>query len=697
MESFQSKNRKQIKAPDLPEEIYNDQNKTIGYSTSNPPPFLSTTERIVSEAKNSDPNFMRSTMYTFPTSEYTLEACGLPLSLIFTPFNDKGVFNLISELDYCKFCRSCVNCFTAINNNGSFTCNICQKLNDSPIKNKENIHFSSLEALLPMPLTESPKFKNPGQNNSAEEASSELFYPQVNFVNKPVFIFMFDMMSPNLVASSLEIIENLTRDKNFQFLYEKVGFLVMNGGIMTFCCSNGHVKKIRMPCEVPFISPRILFDSSDSHSISQIIDEIKKFKERKTMECNVFVDCVRHISAFSVASKIAVFSSQPLYINYEDVLSDVKNSCINLFKIDQADILPKKPNNTFDELSFYSSGSVFKYSQNNFARLNADIESIALVKAAFNVDFVLKASNNVFKNHVIGSTLYDNLTFSHFNHMTGNIPVTFGLGISGICKATKYVQLQIKFTDYDGTRKMRLLNHSFPTGLPSQVFSNLSFDTIFAALVKRHIFDESDLEKALTSFLVYYRSKCSNNTSNSQFVLPESIKCLPALIQAFYKKNAIEKSKLVNFNVEQNLRYFYPRLFSLSEYALKSKLLETRQLRLSVNSLNEEDIYILENSQTIFIYVPRSVDREFVRKLFKTDSNGRLCVIKSEDEENVILNNIIEEINTHYNMGMNVEVCIAGDSLNEPDFLMFMCEDSLNSLPDYVDYIFKLHFKVQKG
>lgn len=691
MQKDKAQAKKSIKTPDLPAELYKDQNQNIPYITSNPPPFLSTTERIVTEKNNSDPNFLRSTMYVVPSSEYTLESCAVPLAIIATPFNDRGVYNLSNGADSCKSCRSYFNCFT-VNDSGSYICNICQQSNKTHLKYQENLQYSSFETSSPFLTSSAPKFKA-----KTKDIFDELIYPQVSLIHKPTFVFMFDLASASLVSDSLEIILSLVQNENFQLLYENVSFMVLNGGITSFSCLNGKLKVIKMVGGIPFITPNNLVKTADFKSISKIIDEIKKIRDRAAPSTRSLMESIKHISSFTIASKMAIFSSIAYDINYEDILEDVDNCCINVFSMNQEGKDVSRKSNALEKLSFYSSGAVFKYTQHELASLRADINFICLTKSVFNVRITLKVSDNLTKTSVVGSTLRDNITSCHLNHMDGNTSVMFNLSMTGASKSTKFIQLQATFTDYDGSRKMRVLNHSFPTGTPSQVFSSLSFDTLFAALVKLNIFDDKPLEKTLVDLLVYYRSKCSNNTSLSQFVLPDSIKCLPVLVQSFYKRNMLEKTRIVGFSVEQTLRYFYPRLLSLSEYAISSCLAATKNLRLSASNLTEDDIYILENSQRILIYIPRSVDRALVEKLFDVDPSGVTFIVQSDAEENAILNNIVNEVRDHYNREMGVCVCIAGESMNEAEFLMFMTEDAINNVSDYIDYIFKLHFEVQKN
>lgn len=687
MQQDQTQNKKALGVPDLPHEILRDQMQNITYCTSNTPPFYSTTERLVVEKDNTDPNFLRSTMYIAPSSEFTFESCGLPFSILATPFNEKGTIDQIDGIDMCSICRSYFNCFTKTNNS-EIICNICEKKNEQIINYPENLKKSSFECLISSKVEGESK-----QKITTIQNFEDIEYPTTKDLLKPCCIFMFDMCSLPLVKHSIDAITDLINDENFQLLYENVGFFILNGGLTTYTVNSGEVVKYRLFDKLPFISKNYLISSKDTQSIMKILNEIVASKERQPLESHLLLDSIKYISSLSVGCKFILISSSDIYINYELALSNTRNYCINLFYMTTPE--KKSAPLNLEKLAFYSSGHSFKYSTNEVSYIRSDIKKTCLVRSVFDVKLTFKVSDNLVKVLFMGSTMSSSLAVSYMNHMDSNTTVMFNLGIDGVSKANKHIQLQVQFTDYDGSRKIRVFNHIFTTGTPAQIFSSLSFDTLFAAMTRLSISEGSDVQKYLADSLVYYRNKCSSNLSSSLFVLPESIKCLPVLLQSLSKKNDLEKTKIINYTVEQNLRYFYPRLFSLSEYAISSRLEETKTLRLSINNINEDEIYILENSQKIFIYIPKKVDRILVNKLID-DSDGIVKIRSSDEEECVILRDIVEKIQMHYNYEMRVIVCIAGDSFTEGDFLSNMVEDSLNNLPDYVDYIFKLHFEIQK-
>lgn len=685
MQESAAQKRKSIIVPDLPTELFRNQNQDVTYLSSNVPPFYSTTERIVTEKDNTDPNFLRATMYAMPTSEFSLECLSLPLSIIATPFSDKGSLEFVSGIDSCTECRSIFNTFTK-NENSSYSCNICGKNSRILPRYIENLGMSSFEVALP----------NTVKKAIGTDLTNPSFdYPFVKEPIKPAFFFMFDLSSYMLIESAIKYIRTVIRDENFQILYENVGFFILNSGITVFSAKNYKIMRYKLKGDLSFISPKCVISSSDFESIDLILNEILACPDRTAPDHKGIVNSIKSISSFTIGCNIAIFSSCAVNFDYEKLLNEKTSFCVNTFCLNPEMQKSSKIGTSLDKLSFFSSGQIFRYLPSELFHIRQDLKQICLTRPVYDVNLVLKVSDNLLKKEFIASSLDSGIINSHVNHMNSNTAVTFSLGLDGVSKLTKYIQLQVYFTDFDGTRRLRVFNHMFLTGTPMQVFSNSSFDSIFAAMVKNNLSSDQPIEIQLIKSLACYRDKCSSNSSSSQLILPDSQKCLPVLVQAFLKKINLDKARLINLNVEQTLRYFYPRMISLSDYAINNDILKTKSLNLTTTSLTEDDIYILENGMKIFIYVPKGVDRMLLESLFEEGPEG-LAIKVGNQEECVILNSIIEKICEHYNQELKIVICLAGQSISEGEFISNLIEDSINNVPDYLDYIFKLHFQIQK-
>ena len=281
-------NKKSIRVPDLPFEIHRDQSQNITYCSSNPPPFLSTTDRLVSVKNNSDPNHLRSSLYSSPSSEFTLQSCAIPFSIIATPFNEKGCLEFTGGADACPSCRSYFNTFSRSENNG-FICTICDKKCESHLNYPENLKLSSFEVIL----------SSAGQGAKPqflwqEDRLIDLEYPPIRNLMTPLFAFMFDMSSP-LIYAMIESIVEIIKNENFQTLYQHIGFFVINNGVTTFGLQNGNPVKFKMPGNLPFISQKCVIPTANLDAVAQILSEIKKINEKMPPTAETLINTIKHV------------------------------------------------------------------------------------------------------------------------------------------------------------------------------------------------------------------------------------------------------------------------------------------------------------------------------------------------------------------------------------------------------------------
>lgn len=671
----QAQQRRNIRVPELPEELQKDQYRNTTYTTSAVPPFLSTTESLVTERFNSDPNLLRSTLYVLPSSEYSLTASEIPFALVATPFSDRGPYeSLPATPPRCPHCRAYFCCFTAAAD-ASYVCNICGKQaattqagpDAQPIQSV--LGYSSMEFTLP------------------DAPGPALLAPVFVFVLDPGFQW-FEQLSELLAA----VCEN----EDFRFLYRRVIFILLSeGGLCAYAgSSRAGVVRVRMPGEVPpHLSSGVSVDTADSAVIRKILGGMMAARPSSADNMGRLLSIFRDLSSSFAAAKIALFSPLPTSragrtVNFEEFLTGTHSVSLNIFTGDKSDP-------SMNQLVFYTGGEVYAYRQADYPRFRVDLSALSVRRTVFDLSLVLKVSDNIEKTGVIAPSVEENYALTRLSAMTATSAVTFVLGLTGLSKNVKYVQLQSSFTDFDGTRRMRVLNHSFTVGNHASFFSGVAADTLFSVLCKMHASDELKLDDKLVRMLIFYRKKCSSaKAPESQFILPESIKLLPVLIQAFYKNARVSRTRLVSMSPEQTVRFFYPRLFALSDYS--TVLRDTPCVRLSLSNIREDEIYVLENGCAIMVYVGREVDRELVGRLFGKDDCGRGLRAAADTEEGRLLGRVVGEIQEHYNYEMDVRVIQPG-SPGEVDFLGYMIEDALNDVSDYIDFIFKIHFRVQKG
>ncbi|KAG5859590.1 hypothetical protein KMI_06g11160 [Encephalitozoon hellem] len=694
--AFEGQRRPKMKIPDFPSEIEKDQASFFSFDTSIQPPPLSTTNCFITETTNTDPNLLRSTMYTLPTDTDTFESMEIPFGLVLNPFNQKA---MATELDKdisarCWQCQSYVNIFTKIEGN-VFYCNICNSKNQvkEGISN-EITRYSTIEY-----VTRKKNEERVVKAESGNMVSENLF--RTTMVYGPVFIFAIDTTAPILMENAVKAMGHLIRDENFQFLFKKIVVALFSDTVSLVRSSGGVITEVLLSdkLQLPFISPEFLMDVEDGKVMELLVEYASRIPLSKGGAGNGFADCLKvgiSITGYCRGSKMAVFTNAQGKLDYEEMAKQlIEVGCtLNTFSMQKI---------SAPRLCSLTTGRSFVYTSETIARLTADLTNLGTTKSSYKVRVEAKTSDAIRKLSFYGNTAFEHLGFQDFAQMDDKTTfgMTFSLEESLQNKSKVYVQMVLSFYCFDGSSRVLVMNTGFETSSRiSEVYASLSFDTLACIYAKYIAMDKGTVkehskkvENSISRSLKYYRSSCCKEASSSQFVLPESIKLIPLIYQSMMKNsffsNSISEdniSQITNFTVEQNLRFFYPRLFAFTDFYIDKSLEKVKALKLSAESLNSEEIYVLDNSQKIYIYIGESVDASLKEAIF-TDKT----------EENEVLRKMIEEFYSYYDSELPVVFVEEGKGGLEIEFVGYLVEDRLNNIPSYPDYICELHFKVKNA
>ncbi|ORD93282.1 SC24D [Enterospora canceri] len=643
--------------PDLPDYVRKDQQKHEGYSTDQIPPFLSTTNAIVSEKISSDPNLIRSTMYTVPHTEYALADSSVPFSLVMTPFNDRANVAVVKTVDKCHSCQSYASRTTTLGDN-LIRCSICHS--QIVVMDKTILNYATYDIV--------------------DENQTPML---------PIFAFVVDLSAGILTRSVIAAIKKVATSEDFRTLYKRAVFLVLNGGIVTFSKDETHLSVVKMFGEdAPVFMGSSILDTENTSQIKQAISYIEEMNTGGFTPDKMYMRLLGSVSLLG-PTKAALFTNRQSSYNYEEYFKKYKGVTFNLFCLKTVDL----SNNTLARMAFYTSGNVFRYTQGS-PQVYDDLYHIACSKSVFNATVKLKVSDNLVKTDVVASTLETNLSAVYMNHLNTTTSLLFKLSLQDPSKERKAIQSVIKYVDYDGLAKTRVLNMLL--NADKSIYSSLSVDTIFTALVKSKLDEEVDLDVELAKMLATYRRK--TQTKDESFVIPESLKILPVLIQAYKKIDKKDNLFLYNANVEQMLRYFYPRLISLSSYFFNK---ECDTLRLSLRNISDNEIYIMENSREIMFYASRGVDSGVLESIFvdvdaiNDESHITRESFNIKTEEGRVCLNLVDEIQNKYGYPLKISVIQAGRP-NEVRFKEYMVEDEINEQISYSDYVIELHSMVKQ-
>jgi protein transport protein SEC24 len=693
--AYENQRKPRMSIPDFPTEIEKDQQTFFSFDTAVQPPPLSTTNCLITETTNTDPNLLRATMYTIPTSVGVFDSMNMPFALVLTPFSYKASpAEADSELAVrCLQCQSFVNIFTKTDSE-FFYCNICNRKNPrSKSFSDEIFKHSSIEYVSRKPRRADTTGEVPNL------VSQGHFKHQI--VPGAIFVFGLDLTVPLLLSQAIQSLEKTIHDEGFKFLYRKIAVLTFTDAMTILRPAEDAVSEIFLAdtSALPFISPEFLFDLQDGKVMVALTEYLRDLKPSLSSRPPSLADVLTisaSLSKFCCGGKTALFTNSQDKLDAQTfcrMLIDSKNS-LSIFSLQKSEVA---------KVCYGTAGQHFSYSPEKINALDADLLGLCTAKSVFGVHVEAKVSDALHKAAFYGNTIFEHLTFQEFAQMDNN--TTFGISFyveeSLRHQEKVYAQVILDYYAVDGSSRTLVLNTSFTASDRIQdVYNGISFDTLACAYVKFVASDEEGIKENTTKVermicrgLKYYRNACCRDASNTQFVLPDSYKLMPLVFQAMLKNNSLsnrvnynELRKIMNFTVEQNLRYFYPRLFSFTDFYMDQSLERTKSLRLSAESLSPDEIYVLENSQKIYLYIGRDVDESLKDALFTQGA-----------EESNVLYKMVGEICTYYGYELPVVVVEERCGGAEIEFIGYLVEDRLNNIPAYSDYICELHFKVKNA
>lgn len=297
------------------------------------------------------------------------------------------------------------------------------------------------------------------------------------------------------------------------------------------------------------------------------------------------------------------------------------------------------------------------------------------------------------KTDVIAPTLNANLGNMTINSMNSSTSVMYNLSLSEPSIKSKIIQSEIGYIDFDGTKKIRILN--LEINADKFIYTGLSFDTVFAAIVKLKLDEDININELLAKIFTTYRIK-NGYKKESSMVMPSMLSALPVLFQAYNKLVDPDNKFLFSASVEQILRYFYPTLLCLSNYLTEP---DGPALRLSKRNIYNGEIYFLDNSREIIFFVTKDVDVLLLDSIFVDYKNlKKTFTIDSfnlNTEEGKLCHKIVTTLCSKYSFILKISVVYAGQH-DEIKFFKYMIEDDMNGEGDYSSYIYKLHAEIKK-
>ncbi|KRZ25409.1 Protein transport protein Sec24C [Trichinella pseudospiralis] len=567
-------------------------------------PPLCTTEFYAEDQGNSNPKFIRSTMYSVPVSNDLLKNSALPLAFCVTPLAklcaEENPLPVVNFGDLgpvrCHRCKAYMCPFMVFFDGGRrFRCPFCNTSTDVA-----NEYFSHLDhASRRIDMMERPEL----HLGSYEFVATKEYCKDQLFPNPPAYVFVLDV-SYNAIRNGLVntfcqniklLLQNLPKEHGKDCMIE-VAFITYDQTVHFYDLKNGSGPPKMMVVNdvqemfVPMGKGLFVKPSLASQAIDQLMEQIwSLFGENRITEVILgpaLQAGVEALKAHNRSGKIFLFhTTLPTFEapgklkNREDrrLLGTDKEKTILTSQSDFYAKLSEEcrsvgcgvdlflfPNSFIDvatigEICRLTGSQMYKYpyfeADKDGNRFLADLKHAIERPVVFDAIMRLRTSTGLRPVEFYGNIAMNNRTDIEMATVDSDKCVTIEVKHDDKLEGgNTYFQVAVLFTSVSGERRLRIHNLALSVAMDyAAMYRSADVLTILNYLAKfaeRYQMQKTpkEVRESLTSrvaqILATYRQYCSPNSSLGQLVLPELLKILPLLVNSLLKSDAFSGGEL---------------------------------------------------------------------------------------------------------------------------------------------------------
>ncbi|OLY80219.1 Protein transport protein Sec24C [Smittium mucronatum] len=572
-------------------------------STKTGVPLVNTQFTCIDEG-NSNPNFVRMSMYNIPNTDKLLKVSKLPLGLVVQPLANIGPNDTpLQIVDFgdegpirCLRCKTYVNPYMVFIDGGKrFVCNLCKNENDVP-----DDYFCNLDmAGRRLDWDLRPELKC---GSTEFVATKEFISPSLGPIS---YVFAIDVSLASVKSGLVRSCANAIK----QTLYTGVGLpLGVQFGLITYD-KNVYLYNLNSKLEeaqahlisdnnkkISSLSDGFLVDPYVSRRlIISLLDNLpKKFSKNKEAKPILETFIYSVFKAFKgKRSKLFLFQTDFIYYQSRNFRSQ-DNS--NILDFDNENPLCPNQESFFRDmgLKFNEEGIGFKiylfpnkYTNALSISLITDVTSGELsIYQSYNIDrdgprftsdLKYDVTRDVGFNGVLHIRCSDGLRIAEYygnmfmrNHVDVELPfITSDTSLAATLKhdgklnenEDVYFQISLLYTSSDGRRLIRIHNLAIPcTTLIGNMFKYADIDTSVNLLARMALAEtkslsliniKDNLQDQCVQILSAYRKNCAKGSAQSKLILPEAFKLLPIYILSILKSPAFRSG--INVQIDNRI------------------------------------------------------------------------------------------------------------------------------------------------
>lgn len=573
------------------------------FSTSQPgllPPLV-TTKFVTVDQGNSNPRFVRSSLYCIPHTADLLKTTSLPFALIISPFA-KTIEGEMQPpvVDFGEVGPiRCIRCKAYMSPNMQFIdagrrflCVLCKATSEVPAEYFQHLDHTGQRV---------DKYERPELVLGTYEFVATNDYCRDNLPPiPPAFIFIIDVSYNNVKSGFVhlfcqeikDILKNLPIDNGKQKSNIKVGFITYNSLVHFYNLKNSLTQPQMMivgdlqDMFMPLLDGFLCDHEESSTVIDGLMDQIPKmFENTKETETVLYAAVQAGLAALEASKcsgKLFVFnSSLPVaeapgkLRNREDrkVLGSDKEKSILMPQNSIYDELAQKAvqaacsidlyifNNsyvdlaTIGQLARITGGEIHKYTyfqaDVDGQRLINDIKRNISKPIAFDAVMRVRTSSGVRPTDFYGQFHMSNTTDIELASINCDKGIAIELKHDDKLAPEEnvYVQIALLYTSCGGQRRLRIINLALRTTTTiADVFKSCDLDSIILFFAKQSMMKlleltpkvvKENLIRRSAQILACYRKHCTSPTSAGQLILPECLKLLPLYVSCLLKNDSI--------------------------------------------------------------------------------------------------------------------------------------------------------------
>ncbi|XP_050445798.1 protein transport protein Sec24C [Cataglyphis hispanica] len=564
-------------------------------------PPLVTTKFVTQDQGNASPRFIRSTMYTVPTTADIIKQTNVPFGLVISPMArivqgeceppivDMGEIGPVR----CVRCKAYMCPFMQFIDAGRrFQCIFCKATTEVP-----NEYFQHLDHT----GQRLDRYERPELMLGTFEYIATKDYCRDNvFPKSPAIVFVIDV-SYNTVKSGLvsllctkmkSIIKNLPIDAGKTKSNMKVGFITYNNTVHFYninpCLAQpqmmvvGDIQDVFMPLLDGFLCDVEESETVIDSLMAQIPQMFADTRETETILAPAIQAGLEALKASECSGKLLIFhSSLPIadapgklknrddrkvlgtdkektvLVPQNNVYNNLGQECVGagcsvdlfVFNNSYVDVA------TIGQICRLTGGEIYKYTY-----FQADIDGERLISdvinnisrpIAFDAVMRVRTSTGVRATDFYGHYFMSNTTDMELASIDCDKAV--GIEVKHDDKLTDdegvYIQVALLYTSCSGTRRLRIINLSLKTSSQMvELYRACDLDAIINYFSKQNVFKllestpktvKDNLIARCANMLAIYRKHCATPSSAGQLILPECMKLLPLYINCLLKSDAL--------------------------------------------------------------------------------------------------------------------------------------------------------------